>query len=395
MRHRRIVIDSDDDIDDFPSLRPSRYASAGTAKTATARGSQAQAQAQAKAPAPAVTPKLSKIEPADASDPPQTTVRRRRLGKINNDASLLRPWKDFKQTSLQRVKPDVSGASGINLPQNVSPEPMHRKPRVELRTRKTRRISELPADDAGELSTEEASVLEDVTLQEDYGEPSSGNIHDSSAVDIEYTNKRSLRQEGQHNVATRRKGRKSQGEGDKPEDVGSQDEEVESGDDGDDGDDNEDSSSDNDSEISEFQDSSVCSDSSFGSLGNYFARSPPKHPIAPKRKGLDAQTGSARPSVSDKTANAYTDEGSSVFFSAEESFSGSRSGAAPDPPPYVAVLLLMYPVSTIFADHRLQSASRHEGPRAGNPPSPKVSIQSTSSTGGAGPSTDVSTQLSN
>ncbi|CAK7197785.1 hypothetical protein SEUCBS139899_000433 [Sporothrix eucalyptigena] len=306
MGHHRIVIDSDDDVDDFPSLRPASPISTSTS-TGVAMLPRPRVQALAR------TPKALKVDTADATPAPNTTLRRRKLGKINNDASLLRPWGDSRYNTRKKRTPDSSELPEIDLPNEFSPEPVRRKSRVELSTRRTRRISELPADYAGELSTEEASVLEDITLEDDHTSEDVSNTKDSSDLSIKHDDDH-INDQPEHEAQNEDE---DQNDGNQSEDEGDQ---------------HEDSYSDTDSEASEFQDSSICSDSSFGSLGDYFSRSPSRRPTAAKSSNTQAQKGKETPiPPSDEAPCAYADEGSSIFFSAEESFTAHGVNIKPKP----------------------------------------------------------------
>ncbi|CAK7272095.1 hypothetical protein SEPCBS119000_004942 [Sporothrix epigloea] len=305
MRHRRIVMDSDDDMDDFISLQPASQTSTSVSISPKR--------------APARTPKHLKTASADTSATLTTTVRRRKLGRINNDASLLRSWRDSGHMEKRLL--NGSDIPSIDLPHQSSPEPARRKPRIELRIRRTRRISELPADDEGELSTEEASVLEQVEID---GEDSVGSF---SNAKVRYDEEQSSsRQEPYSPKGNREKGQ----EIDKKEETES-DSEKSATVEGEETDDDEDNKGDSDSDTAEFQSSSG-SDSSSDSLGDFFARTPSRR-LAASRKDLQAPKEKDASSLTpEKTTNLIADEESSVFFSAEESLSDSHSVARLAPP---------------------------------------------------------------
>ncbi|OAA59652.1 hypothetical protein SPI_05850 [Niveomyces insectorum RCEF 264] len=288
MTWRRVVVDSDDDIDDFPSLRPPPT----TAPKKTA---------QTRTPAPARTPKPSRsatsgeAATAAAEDKGTTTVRRRKLGRLDNDHALLRRL-GAEESSKPDSKARRNRLANIDTPPTESPASTavttgrRPRPRVELRTRKTRRISELPADDAGELSTEEVSVLEDVAYGRNNGKGTNGRDEDVNDDD------------GDDGTIERDENSESECE------------------------------SECDGDTSEFHDSSLEEDDlSFASLGDFFSRSPTKRPIVSNHKTLrqtaqdDAvprkKDGRAVPSRA--TPASFVEEGSSIFYSAEESLSDS------------------------------------------------------------------------
>lgn len=317
MRLRRVVIDSDDDLDDFPSLRPASPTSTSLPTTSPKPTQPAILQMQG----PVKTPKPSRLENGASTAALNTTIRRRKLGSINHDASLLRPRGASKHNALGG-KLDGSKPPEIDLPRNLSPEPMRPSPRIELRTRRTRRISELPADDAGELSTEEATVLEDVA----FGEGSDEGGESNAGVNLETNAEHKVEHDGEHpsgqNTDEDRNEQDGSDEDDSDEDEEEQHDdshgETEQPDDGQ-------PDADSDSDASEFQGSSVCSDTSSDSLGDFFSRSPTKRLAATKAEMPKAQKNGIEPaSQSQTTANTYTDDGSSLFFSAEESFSDVR-----------------------------------------------------------------------
>lgn len=314
MARRRIIVDSDDDLDGFSSLRLSPPTSI---KTKSLGGPRRQLVAQ--------TPRSSKLQQTDdlSTPAPKTATRRRKLGNIGSDASLLRPWGE--KTPAGKFIKDASVAE-IDLPFDTSPEPRRPRqvrPRIELRLRKSRRVSDIPADESGELSTEEASVLEDVTLEgdgtddedEDEDEdvvinrrktstrkrttkkatPSHSDVEDSagkdgsSATDTDITNSITA----DNNPGSDREV--------------STDSEAES-----------ETQSESESDASEFQDFSASDgDFSIGSLDDYLARPPPRR--KPEIKASMRGT-AAVPSQLQETPNTYTEEESSMFFSAEESF---------------------------------------------------------------------------
>lgn len=271
MGGRRIVWDSDDDTADFPSPPPT--------KTTTRVGKAAAVE----------TPRATAKEAAA----PKSTVRRRKLGPIQNDNALLQAWKvdgkDEKDEKPSRARPRAAKAE------------KQPKKHVELRTRRTRRISELPADDDGEISTEEATVLEDVHLG------------------------------------------KGEEEGEDDDDGEEEEEEEEDNDDEEDYEDD-----DNDNDSSEFQDSPDDSDSD-DSLGDFFP-SPAlkKHIPAPAKKNPAAAKKKSAPRPPSPPPDDSPDQ-SSLFFSAEETLpdpldkplrqrslavpAGKAKTASHDPPP--------------------------------------------------------------
>ncbi|KAK4231940.1 SprT-like family-domain-containing protein [Podospora fimiseda] len=109
---------------------------------------------------------------------PTTAVRRRKLGSIPDNKSLLRAWtpedgeeKEVK-TSSQRKKEEVTG------PQKLKKEGTLRKDRVELRTRKSKSASVSPPSPKDDQDWEEEeflsaqeeveiSIIEDVSLADD------------------------------------------------------------------------------------------------------------------------------------------------------------------------------------------------------------------------------------
>ncbi|CAK7266712.1 hypothetical protein SEPCBS57363_002228 [Sporothrix epigloea] len=265
MRHRRVIIDSDDDIDDFPSLRPA----SPTPVPTTTGPANTPKLVRPQFRAPEKTPKQSKSRVADIAAAPTTTIRRRKLGRINNDATLL----------------------------------------------------QLPADDKGELSTEEASVLEHVDIEGEDNVESVSDYQDTSKVKVEHDKKQPSCQEKEcisnSNYELYDEDEENSGE-EIPSAIGMNE--------------NDNSSSDNVSDASEFRASSVCSDSSFDSLGDYFARSPTRRPAAAKDKDLRVRTErNASSPIPESAASTYADEESSVFFSAEESFSKYHPVTGPEP----------------------------------------------------------------
>lgn len=300
MGRRRIVLDSDDDIDYLPPLRPRSPEptyNPSTSSTEASRPLQLQQQV------PERTLKPNKKSTGDnAATTPIGTVRRRKLGKIGNDTSLLRPLGATEKFS-ERSKLSRSEMSEIR--RNSFPRPTRSNPRIELRSTRTI-ISEMPADDAGELFTEEGSLLEDMIDGDGKGY---AVVRDNSKTYLGHgtgqnANKRT--NDGESNCKQDGGGQNGPLQEEEDERGGRAEQEY-------------DDSCSNDSE---FEDPSFCSDSSFASLGDYFAQSP--------RKCLaSTQEGRLRPqknisSLSSRPPNSprlYTDEGSSVYFSAEESFS--------------------------------------------------------------------------
>lgn len=330
MGPRRIVIDSDDDVDDFPSLRPTSRTYT-LPPTASARHTNT---AKLRAQSPVKTPKASSQEPGALTTAPSTAMRRRKLGSINHDASLLRPQGASRHAAGRSI-PDCSKQPEIDLPQSSSPETFRPKPRIELRTRRTRRISEVPTDSGGELSTEEATVLEDVGFDDDFDSPSERHSPTTLKINAKPTDERVDKHIGGQNTDGESDGQAGREEGhaspdDEGQHSGSEEETAQADDAQLDTDSDGDSDNDSDNDASEFQDSSVCSDSSSNSLGDVFSRSPTKRLAAtklhmPKVQVPKIQTKDKRVASRVQTAmDTYTDEGSSLFFSAEESFSETR-----------------------------------------------------------------------
>ena len=318
MARRRIIVDSDDEIDGIAFLRLSPPSSIASK---TLRAPQGRLVAR--------TPKAPRLQQTDDSSTPapKTATRRRKLGNLSNDASLLLPLGVNPRGAPTGKTRRMAPTTEIDLPFDTSsPEPRRPKqtrPRIELRTRRSRRISNIPTDELGELSTEEASVLENVTLDEDAigddsddvvsirRKPGSRRKNNPTATPIhsnsENTDLHTSDIIGTNNTTDTNSARVDNETGGKLDistESGTESEsEIESG---------------NESEASEFQDSSM-SDSKFsvGSLDDYFARSPPK-----RKPQVDtfARGKAAAPTQSQSTPSLYTEEDSSVFFSAEESF---------------------------------------------------------------------------
>ncbi len=274
-RLRRVVVDSDDDID-FPSLQALRTAPPDDEVATRPRGlREEQAHPGTK------TPKITKLEDQPA------TVRRRRLCPINNDESLLRPrGQNGRQVPDSQLR--NSNTAKIDLPAGFSPEQKRRKSRFMTRAQRTTkksRSSEDDDDDTSEVSTAEVAVLENVRGS---GEAKSGCDNDSSTHPAE------------HNAA---------------DNVCGEDEIRPDGNEGDDHDDDADSNDDDDA--SEFQDSSSEEDNSIGLPENLLGRPPSKrHPASKTPVSRPIRGGEPKCS---NDITPYTDEGSSVFFSAEES----------------------------------------------------------------------------
>ncbi|EPE02732.1 hmg box-containing protein [Ophiostoma piceae UAMH 11346] len=317
---RRIIVDSDDEIDDIgflqlspPSSIPSKTSGAPQARLV------------------ARTPRAPRLQQTDESSTPapKTATRRRKLGNLGNDAFLLRPWSgNALRTPTGQAEP-MAPATEIDLPFDASPEPRRQKqtrPRVELRTRRSRRVSDIPADESVELSTEEVSVLENVTLGEDgidgdeadavstRRKPGSRRKINKTATpshsDGEDTENHTSNIPGTNDTNDTNSVRvdnEAEGEMSTSSESGT-DSETETG---------------NESEASEFQDASM-SDGEFsdGSLDDFFTKSPPKHTA---QVNTLARGKATAPTQSQSTPSMYTDEGSSVFFSAEESFHGQTS----------------------------------------------------------------------
>ncbi|KAK3985633.1 SprT-like family-domain-containing protein [Cladorrhinum sp. PSN332] len=158
-RRRRVLhwSDDSDDDDEFPdlaNLAPKKEAI--SKKPAVETGTQTEKESTSAA---------------------TTAVRRRKLGKIPDNNSLLRAWspedveeKEVKTSSQRKTKEMVTGS------QRLKKEGPPRKDRVELRTRKSKPApasSPSPKDDDGEeefLSAQEEveiSIIEDVSLIDD------------------------------------------------------------------------------------------------------------------------------------------------------------------------------------------------------------------------------------
>lgn len=326
---RRVVLDSDDDLDGFPSLRRTSTISTRLTKSAIEQPQ-----------SPTRTPIPSNLDVGAQAAALTTTVRRRKLGSLNHDTSLLRPPRDSKHSS-QRGGLDHHRVEAIDLPQNSSPNTSRPRARIELRTRRTRRVSKLPEDGLGEFSTEEASVLEDVAFDDAFYESSEtksqldgANVKSKNCLSDKHiprqattndTNRQDRCETKDSDQGEVEKVANGQGAANAPAD----DRHDAGGDGGSDSDRDSDSDSDidvdSDSDESEFQDSSVCSFSSKDSLDDFFSRSPTKRLAVTKRQMPKTQrkTASKTPHLQ-TTTDAYTDEGSSLFFSAEESFSNNH-----------------------------------------------------------------------
>ncbi|KJR87405.1 uncharacterized protein SPSK_01498 [Sporothrix schenckii 1099-18] len=364
MALRRVIIDSDDDLDDFPSLRSILRNSTvpSNAPSQTAQPAKWQAKRII------TTTKPYKVEIGSSTSAPNTTIRRRKLGRINDDASLLRLQGTSNNNTL-KGELNSPKLEMINLPQSSSPGLSRSKPRIELRARKTRRMSEISADDKGELSTEDATVLQDVSLDEYFGEYGAEKARAGAAINADRNGEHGDEPTGDQNVNedsdgySNHKGQHCRlGEGQKDDSQG----EAEPTDRGQD--------TDSDSETSEFRDSSWSSDSSSGSLGDFFPIARTKRLANTKLQMPEEHKKRAYPTPqSQTTADTYTDDGSTIFFSAEESF----SNVGPD---LNASKTSLYPFKTDTAPRKLPTGSvlrpttdeRPKTPPLGHPKNSKV-----------------------